>query len=234
MNFNNTNDNELNVRRTKYTSEQPATSKSVTPVSGNLEICVETVSVAEETFSDGRRPVKFAVPDSESNKLLRSEVERVGAREFDENAGFCGIVHSLFHSVKARGEEDRHPYVGNIIMIVIFAVVLCLVAVSYSEYNAAYSKIKRMETQIENYKTEQKQLEMAIEERDNFSGEMEDYVVNVLGMVKEESLTKNYFAIEAMDLVTIRDGSDIDQTTGGVLLSGFKSILSKLFLDSEA
>lgn len=234
MNFSNINDNELNVRRTKYAPAQPAISKSVIPVLDNTEICVESVSVAEETFSNGKRQVTFVVPDTEANNLLRSEVERVGAREFDENAGLFGIVYSLIHRVKARGEEDRRPYLGNIIMIAIFAVVLCLVAVSYSEYNATYSRIKKMEAQIEDYKTEQKQLAMAIEERDDFGGEMENYVINVLGMVKEESLTKNYYAIEAVDLVTVRDGSDIDRSTGGVLLSGFKSILSRLFLDIEA
>lgn len=234
MNFTNTNDGELNVRRTKYTASQPASTRSVAIARDRRDICVESVSVVDETFGNGKRPVTFVVPDSEANKLLRSEAERVGARDFDEDTGLFGVFYSIFHRVNAKGEEDRRPYLGNIIMIAIFAVVLCLVAVSYSEYNSAYSRTKRMEAQIEEYKTEQKQLEMAIEERDNFSGAMEDYVINVLGMVKEESLTKNYFAIEAMDLVTVREGSDMDGTTGGVLLSGFKSIVSKLFLDSES
>ena len=66
---------------------------------------------------------------------------------------------------------------------------------------------------------------MAIEERNN-ALDIEGYAENVLGMVKSDKLTTFYINISDKDVVNIDINEEGEGAANGVLLSGFKSVMS--------
>lgn len=229
----------LDVKKTKYTgaSVRPTATDDEYFSEKRRRVLVSALPVSANPFmlSDtdetGRKIRGYSASDEEANESVRREMLRVGATEFNENASLGEIWYSIWHRV--RGDKQQPVCMGNIAIIVVFAVVLCLVAASYSEYHATYREIKTMENEIEFYQAEQKKLKMAIEERDNFDLEMASYVTNVLGMVKEETLTKHYVPVEMSDTVSMRAEEERNSAAGGVLLSGFNSIISRMFPADE-
>ncbi len=145
-----------------------------------------------------------------------------------EHCGVKGTFRDVFYTKKIKGNEKSS--FDKIVTILLFAVLLFFVAGSYCEYLDTFNDIKRLESEMGECREQQTKLLMAIQERDSKLG-IEEYAINELGMVKSEKLTRHYVNISSEDVVKVSEAEEADTYTGGVLLSGFRSILSNLVED---
>lgn len=143
-----------------------------------------------------------------------------------EHSGFAGTFRDAFCTkrVKSSGKSCF----DKVVLVLLFAVLMFFVAGSYCEYYETFKEVKEISSQIAECRDEQSKLIVAIEERNNRMN-IEEYAVNNLGMVKSDKLTKHYVNISEKDAVNITVTEEKDAVSGGVLLSGFKSVMSNIF-----
>ena len=142
-----------------------------------------------------------------------------------EHSGFAGTFRDVFCTRRVKSTEKS--CFDKIVLVLLFAVLMFFVAGSYCEYYEAFRKSREIELQIDECREEQAKLLVAIEERNN-SLDIDGYAVNTLGMVKSDKLTKHFISISEKDVVNITVNEEQDSASGGVLLSGFKSVVSNI------
>lgn len=149
--------------------------------------------------------------------------EKVKGFVYVEHSGFAGTFRDAFCTKRVQSKEKS--CFDKIVLVLLFAVLMFFVAGSYCEYYEAFKTTNQIRSEIAECREEQAKLLVAIEERNN-ALDIEGYAENVLGMVKSDKLTTYYINISDKDVVSIDVNEDKDTATNGVLLSGFKSVMS--------
>lgn len=212
--------NYINAKKRRYTGENSRSS------SVNNAQRSTAVSRVDAVYSPIRP--KYKVSGRETVMVNNNKEVQVKSANTYSYVEHCGIKQTFIDAVKTeRIHKKEKSCFDKVVMIILFGVLLFFVAGSYCEYLDAFNDIKRTESQIAKCREEQTKYLMAIEERDDFS-QMEDYVIEQLGMVKSEKLTRHFVNISGKDVVTINDTEEDGVAAQGVLLSGFKSIVSNL------
>ncbi len=211
--------NYINAKKRRYTGEN---SKSSSVNNAQRSTAVSKV----DTVYSPVRP-KYKVSERKTVIVNNKEVHTKSANTYCY-VEHCGIKQTFIDAVKTeRIHKKEKSCFDKVVMIILFGVLLFFVAGSYCEYLDAFNDIKRTESQIAKCREEQTKYLMAIEERDDFS-QIESYAIEQLGMVKSEKLTRHFVNISGKDVVTISDTAQAGVAAQGVLLSGFKSIVSNL------
>lgn len=140
-----------------------------------------------------------------------------------EHSGFVGTFRDVFFT--KREKSNGKSCFDKVVTVLLFAVLLFFVVGSFCEYLDVFNEMKEIKSEMLKCREEQTKLIMAIDRRDNFA-EMEEYAINNLGMVKSENLTRHYVNISEKDIVRISEEDNTDEMPGGVLLSGFRNIIS--------
>ncbi len=140
-----------------------------------------------------------------------------------EHSGFAGTFKDAFCTKRVKTKEKS--CFDKIVLVLLFAVLMFFVAGSYCEYYEAFKTTNEIRAEISECREEQAKLLVAIEERNN-NLNIEEYAVNNLGMVKSDKLTTYYINISEKDVVNISVNDENASATNGVLLSGFKSVMS--------
>jgi len=140
-----------------------------------------------------------------------------------EHSGIKGTFRDAFCTKRVKSSEKS--CFDKVVLVLLFAVLMFFVAGSYCEYYDAFRTTKNLRSEIAESREQQAKLLVAIEER-NDRIDIDDYAVNVLGLVKSDKLTKHYVAVSEKDTVSITVNEDEDAQTGGILLSGFKNVIS--------
>lgn len=148
-----------------------------------------------------------------------------GGFTYVEHSGFVGTFRDVFFT--KREKSTGKSCFDKVVTVLLFAVLLFFVVGSFCEYLDVFNEMKEIKSEMLKCREEQTKLIMAIDRRDNFA-EMEEYAINNLGMVKSESLTRHYVNISEKDIVRISENENAGEIPSGVLLSGFKYIISNL------
>lgn len=146
-----------------------------------------------------------------------------GGFVYVEHSGFVGTFRDVFFT--KREKSTGKSCFDKVVTVLLFAVLLFFVVGSFCEYLDVFNEMKEIKSEMLKCREEQTKLIMAIDRRDNFA-EMEEYAINNLGMVKSESLTRHYVNISEKDVVRISEKDSTAEMPSGVLLSGFKNIIS--------
>lgn len=223
--------NYLNVRRTKYTGMMTGYERK----KHNAKEVSEKKTV--EGLPSKSAPVRLGVQDkyrmsSRVATVVPEETKATSAGKgksvgfvYVEHSGFAGTFKDAFRTKRVKSEEKS--CFDKIVLVLLFAVLMFFVAGSYCEYYESFKEAKEIKSQIAECREEQSKLLVAIEERNNRIN-LEEYAVNNLGMVKSDKLTKHYVNISEKDVVNINVTEENTAAGGGVLLSGFKSVMSNL------
>lgn len=207
--------NHINAKRRTYSGENYGKSSVNKAYRGTAVSRVDTI-----------RP-KYRVSEKEAVIINTKELQtnNKGIYCYVEH---CGVKQTFVDAVKTqRVHKKEKSCFDKVVMIILFAVLLFFLAGSYCEYLDAFNDIKNTESQIAKCREEQTKYLMAIEQRDDFS-QIESYAIEKLGMVKSEKLTRHFVNISGKDVVTINDTEQENVVAQGVLLSGFRSIISNL------
>ncbi len=144
---------------------------------------------------------------------------------YTEHSGVVDTFKGWVYTAKVK--DKSQSCFDKVVTVLIFAVLLFFVAGSYCEYLGTFNEIKDIESEISESRDRQNKLLVAIEQRDNELG-IDEYATEVLCMVKSDKVTRHYVNISERDTVT-GGGTDYSgEAPEGVLLSGFKSILSNV------
>lgn len=220
--------NYLNIKRTSYSGTNSGYEiKRRTSVNNpqkeihknNTEKLVSARVSAKDTYKASSRAGIVSVNNaSESN----SRIEKKGF-VYVEHGKFAGTIRDAFCTKRVKSTEKS--CFDKIVLVLLFAVLLFFVAGSYCEYYEAFKATKDIQSEISECRDDRAKLLVALEERNNRIN-IDEYAVDVLGMVKPDKLTKQYVNISEKDVVNITVSEDNENVSGGVLLSGFKSVLS--------
>ncbi len=148
-----------------------------------------------------------------------------GGFVYVEHSGLVGTFRDVFYT--KREKSTGKSCFDKVVTVLLFAVLLFFVVGSFCEYLDVFNEMKEIKSEMLKCREEQTKLIMAIDKRDNFS-QMEEYAISNLGMVKSESLTRHYVNISEKDIVRISKKDSAGEMPGGVLLSGFKNIISNI------
>ncbi len=197
-------------------------SKSSVPVSRVAPMKHSSVRVdVKDTYKVTTRP-SASVP-AVRKPLPAKKEEKAKGFVYVEHCGVAGTLRDAFCTKRVKTKEKS--CFDKIVLTLLFAVLLFFVAGSYCEYYEEFKSTNDIRTQISECREEQAKLLVAIEERNSKLG-VEDYAINTLGMVKSDKLTTHYVNISDQDVVNIKATEENKAVTNGVLLSGFKSIMS--------
>ncbi len=219
------NSNYLNVKRTGYNGysasyNQGKHSRGSVP-GENAEKRVQTYR--EEGNSYRMTGKKSVAVKKEEKAVAPFENGKAKGFVYVEHSGFKGTFRDAFKTKRVKSKEKS--CFDKVVLILMFAVLLFFVAGSYCEYYGTFRSINQMKSEIAECREEQAKLLVAIEERNDRLG-IEDYAVNNLGMVKSDKLTTHYVSISDKDVVNISVSDENEAMTGGILLSGFKNVVS--------
>lgn len=164
-----------------------------------------------------------AVPDARKSSVSVKKQEKAKGFVYIEHCGVAGTFRDAFFTKRVKTNEKS--CFDKIVLTLLFAVLMFFVAGSYCEYYDEFKLTNEMRAGISECREEQAKLLVAIEER-NDRLELEEYAVNTLGMVKSDKLTTHYVNISEQDIVNIKSAEENEAVTNGVLLSGFKSVMS--------
>ena len=219
------NSNYLNVKRTGYNGysasyNQGKHSRGSVP-GENAEKRVQTYR--EEGNSYRMTGKKSVAVKKEEKAVAPFENGKAKGFVYVEHSGFKGTFKDAFKTKCVKSKEKS--CFDKVVLILMFAVLLFFVAGSYCEYYGTFRSINQMKSEIAECREEQAKLLVAIEERNDRLG-IEDYAVNNLGMIKSDKLTTHYVSISDKDVVNISVSDENEAMTGGILLSGFKNVVS--------
>ena len=91
-----------------------------------------------------------------------------------------------------------------ILMIVVCTVMFMLMVWSFVRINEYTIDIEDLQDQLDDLKSSRSQLTIQLEQKNNLQ-EIQDYAVNVLGMVKIEQLAKKYITVDKEDMIVVLD-----------------------------
>ena len=219
--------NVLNVRKMKYTGVNSAPVVNKHPVVKNASQKVSAPKTVSECAGVKEKYRMSARTTTMSSSGTLSSARNGERKEkgfvYVEHSGFAGTLKDAFCTKRVKTSEKS--CFDKVVLVLVFAVLMFFVAGSYCEYYETFNESKEISSQIAEYREEKAKLLVAIEERNNKVG-VEEYAVNKLGMVKEDKLTKHYINLSEKDTVTVTVNEQNESVSGGVLLSGFKDVLS--------
>ncbi|MBR3995578.1 MAG: hypothetical protein IKI97_09900 [Clostridia bacterium] len=222
--------NYLNIKRTSYSATNIGYErKRRTTVNNpqneihenNAERLVSARVSAKDKYKASSR-VGTAVANGNTTQVTSAEKKGF---VYVEHSGFAGTFRDAFCTKRVKSTEKS--CFDKIVLVLLFAVLLFFVAGSYCEYYEAFKATKDIRSEISECRDERAKLLVALEERNNRVN-IDEYAVNVLGMVKPDKLTKQYVNISEKDIVNITVTEEDENVSGGVLLSGFKSVISNV------
>ena len=246
----------LSVKRTGYKGMPAPYEKRISgarPMSGKRSVAAKSSVPARRTEAKPAVPAKSTVPAARGASAKSSPVRvdvkdtyRVTAKTpvraktagsiapsrkeekakgyvYVEHCGIAGTLRDAFCTKRVKTKEKS--CFDKIVLTFMFAVLMFFVAGSYCEYYDEFKSTNEIRSGISECREEQAKLLVAIEERNNRLG-VEEYAVNTLGMVKSDKLTIHYVNISEQDVVSIKTTEENEAVTNGVLLSGFKSVMS--------
>ena len=221
--------NYLSVKRTKYTGmmngyeRKKHNSKEVSEKKNIEDLTTRTAPVRIGVQDKYRVSQRTSTAATKKSRDVSAEKGKHSGFVYVEHSGFTGTFRDAFCTKRVKSAEKS--CFDKIVLVLLFAVLMFFVAGSYCEYYESFKEAKEIKSQIAECREEQSKLLVAIEERNNRMN-LEEYAVNNLGMVKSDKLTKHYVNISEKDVVSITVTEE-DTTAGtGVLLSGFKSVIS--------
>ncbi len=221
----------LSVKRTGYrgtpasyerkkNSAVPVTEKKSVSASSAVKSSPVRVGV-RDTYRVSTKAVSSS--PAKKSSVTGKEIGMAKGFIYVEHSGFTGTVRDVFCTKRVKSKEKS--CFDKIVLTLLFAVLMFFVAGSYCEYYDAFKSTNEIRTSISECREEQAKLLVAIEERNNRLA-IDEYAVNNLGMVKSDKLTTHYVSISEEDIVSITVDDESNTVTNGVLLSGFKSVMS--------
>lgn len=223
--------NYLSVKRTPYrgvagVSEVKKNTAVKVSEKKNPPVNAKTAAVrtnVRDTYRVTSAQNKHSVPVSRKVPVVTKSPEKAKGFVYVEHSGFAGTFKDAFCTKRVKSKEKS--CFDKIVLVLLFAVLMFFVAGSYCEYYEAFKTTNQIKTEIAECRDEQAKLLVAIEERNN-ALDIEGYAENVLGMVKSDKLTTFYINISDKDVVNIDINEEGEGAANGVLLSGFKSVMS--------
>lgn len=128
---------------------------------------------------------------------------------------------------KQRQERKPFPF-GLILILVVITVLFLFMMMNYAEIDQYNNEIRDLRNQVAELQTEQKKLDVRLENRDDRTA-YEAYAVDQLGMVKADALNKYFVTISPEDKTVIMEYDDGEEDGLGYLLSGLSEVLRGFF-----
>ncbi len=101
--------------------------------------------------------------------------------------------------------DKKSPLPITVIFMTLLCTALFMVMVaSYVRINEYTVEIEQLQSRLEKLKNERSDLSIELEQKNNLQ-EIQDYAVNVLGMVKIDRLAKKYITVEVEDKIEVLD-----------------------------
>ncbi len=207
----------------RRTDAKPAyTSKNAVPAVRGASVKSSPIRVDVKDTYRVTTKAPARAKTSRSPDTLRKE-EKAKGFVYVEHCGIAGTFRDAFCTKRVKNGEKS--CFDKIVLTFMFAVLMFFVAGSYCEYYDEFKSTNEIKAGISECREEQAKLLVAIEERNSRLG-VEEYAVDTLGMVKSDKLTIHYVNISEQDVVSIKTAEENEAVTNGVLLSGFKSVMS--------
>lgn len=131
-------------------------------------------------------------------------------------------------AVEIKVKHKMFPPMFIAILLIGTLMVMCLVF-SISEIYQTTNEIAQLENELEELQNEADDLRLRLEDKNDIRT-IEEIATTELGMVKEDSLQKRYISISDGEYIElVADGTEEDESTGGVMLSSIFSSLGKFF-----
>ena len=103
-------------------------------------------------------------------------------------------------------KSNRHSPmpVSVIIMIAVCTVMFMMMVWSFVRINEYTVDIENLQDRLDSLKSSRSQLSIMLEQKNNLQ-EIQEYAVNVLGMVKIDQLAKKYITVDKDDMIVVLD-----------------------------
>lgn len=113
--------------------------------------------------------------------------------------------------------------------LLVGTLMVMFLVLSISEVYQSTSEITKLENQLEQLQSEAEELELRLDEKNDVR-KIEEIATKELGMVKEDSLQRRYVSLSDGEYIElVADENEVDESTGGVMLSSIFSSLDKFF-----
>ncbi len=123
-------------------------------------------------------------------------------------------------------KKEKSPFPTSVVFTSIIVTVLFLfMMMNYAEIDKYNSEIGRLEARITKLKNEEHDLGIRLDKKDNLVY-IEEYATNELGMVKAETLPREYVSLLPPDRSEIIKYEDGEEGGFGFLLAGIGEVLS--------
>lgn len=120
--------------------------------------------------------------------------------EYDDDLGSASEKQTVTSSGKT-----PMP-IGAILMIFVCTVMFMMMVWSFVRINEYTVEIEGLQDRLDTLKSSRSQLTIQLEQKNNLQ-EIQEYAVNVLGMVKIDQLAKKYITVDKEDAIVVFDES---------------------------
>ena len=179
------------------------------------------------------KPVKnestsVGVPRNAAYEASRSPMRQLSANDIkrrNKRASSLTPVRSPGVVTVRKDRDKRTPLpIAGMFSAVILTLMFLFMIMNYAEVDRYNSEIAELNANCAQLQQEAYELQSKLDKREDRS-KIESYAVDKLGMVKEDSLTKQYVDLSPEDITTVLNRNRPQETGVGVLLSGFGEVL---------
>ncbi|HHX53635.1 MAG TPA: hypothetical protein GX704_01890 [Clostridiales bacterium] len=196
-------DNDYNRSRSRGTGSQASSNKNTgrSGISGSRGYSVGSRAVSSTGSPPGGRSKSNTSGVRRTNRPLSLSEQpkpkkRLSAVYVDDLAG------SADNTITS---DRKSPLPITVIFMTLLCTALFMVMVaSYVRINEFTVEIEQLQSRLDKLKNERSDLSIQLEQKNNLQ-EIQDYAVNVLGMVKIDKLAKKYITVEVEDKIEVLD-----------------------------
>ena len=128
-------------------------------------------------------------------------------------------------------KKKKAPFpIAVVFSAVLLTLLFLFMMMNYAEIDRYNSEIAEMKATVTDLKAEADKLQGKLDKKDGAITGMQTYIEDELGMVKSDSLPKEYVSLLPEDVTTVIDRRG-DEGGFGVLLSGLSEVIRNFLND---